>query len=453
MQHLSQHERATVSRTPKYYHALAEPHLYRNLVLSNNIDVVLLMLTILERHNLTQYIRSISPVEDERKWLYGRRSCWKLLEKAAEIKDLVKRAALPLHDDVFASRWKRSIFSLNRHVEGSLALLLALATNLEYLDLRHLNLNQDCSIMCGVLSSYWENDADYPLRKLRELRPNTDGGSVLVLPSMTTVRAVRCRGSYTDKMFRTPYGFQRTFTNLRVLELKHMHFEPASARSLIPHFHHLKQLKVRNTYHSIGVQHDFELLGHALVDHVRDLEVFEWSGYNHGLWEKHRISILPFGSLKALTRLTELAVDIQLLSGHRSQDLPPHLSNPSEYLPDGLKSLRITRVPYVALERLFSRCDKTTITVLIYQTTKVRSLSILEISMWMETWGYHSGYRRIELSQRSRYFMPKIVDVLAAMGTTLRIWCQGNLRADKLLYEPGFATTWPHQSIAEEILG
>ena len=66
MQHLSQHELATVSRTSKYYHALAEPHLYRNLVLSNNTDVVLLMRTILERHNLTQYIRSISLVED--KW-------------------------------------------------------------------------------------------------------------------------------------------------------------------------------------------------------------------------------------------------------------------------------------------------------------------------------------------------------------------------------------------------
>jgi hypothetical protein len=70
IQHLSQRELAAVSRTSKYSHALAEPHLYKDLVLSSNVDVMHLMLTVLERKNLCQYIRSVTLATDRWQTIY-----------------------------------------------------------------------------------------------------------------------------------------------------------------------------------------------------------------------------------------------------------------------------------------------------------------------------------------------------------------------------------------------
>jgi hypothetical protein len=184
------------------------------------------------------------------------------------------------------------------------------------------------------------------------------------------------------------------------------------------------------------------LLGQALLDCVPDLEVFEWSS-DHWL-EMHEVMILPLGSLKGLTKLTELAVDIELFTGHDPGHLPPHLSDHDQYLPASLETLRINRVPHVMLEQLLGEHEKIPITDFVHRTTKVTSLSTLEISLLMATSDPNLGYSRTELSERGRNFIPMIVSALACMGTTLRIWRQGGMGVTKLLYEPGFAAPWPY---------
>jgi hypothetical protein len=201
--------------------------------------------------------------------------------------------------------------------------------------------------MHRVLSAHWQNPndnkADYPFSRLKELNMNmnTNDRRVLVLPSMTTVRAAGRRVSYTNDMFRTPYGFQNSFANLRVLKFDCIHFEPASVSGLLPHLRQLKQLRVWNTLYTIGSQHNFKLLSQALLDCVPDLEVFEWSG--HKYWEGDQVIILPIGSLKDLSKLTELTVDIELFTGHDARHLPSHLTDPDEYLPASLKTTHQSR--------------------------------------------------------------------------------------------------------------
>ena len=78
-------------------------------------------------------------------------------------------------------------------------------------------------------------------------------------------------------------------------------------------------------------------------------------------------------SLKGLTKLIELAVDIELFSGHDPKRLPPHMTDLSEYLPDSLKTLRVTRVPCVMAERLFETHKQTTMMDSVLRTVNLRT--------------------------------------------------------------------------------
>jgi hypothetical protein len=86
-----------------------------------------------------------------------------------------------------------------------IALLLSLAPGLKYLDLGQLN----DWISRKILSTRWQNlvdiNADYSLCKLKEVNTYDRSHGVLVLPSMTTVRAIEASGTCEDGIFRTPY--------------------------------------------------------------------------------------------------------------------------------------------------------------------------------------------------------------------------------------------------------
>jgi hypothetical protein len=245
IQQLAQPELAAISRTSKYYHALAEPYLYKDLVLLSNVDFMRLMLTVLKRRNLCQYIRSITLVTDRWKKLYMAQFRKANFGKVAEIRNIIQQVALPLHDNTFTRCWLDQILHTDsdRYTEGAPALLLTLSTKLEYLDLGLMELGLNLSIVSivrRVLSAHWQkpddNKADCPFSKLKELNMNTNGRRVLVLPSMTTIRADGLYGLYTDDMFRTPYGFQNSFANLRVLKFEYMEIAPASVGGLLPIF-------------------------------------------------------------------------------------------------------------------------------------------------------------------------------------------------------------------------
>jgi hypothetical protein len=68
------------------------------------------------------------------------------------------------------------------------------------------------------------------------------------------------------------------------------------------------------------------------------------------------------------------------------------------------------------LEQLLGEHEKTTVMDFVHRTTKVTSLSTLEISLLMATFDPNSGYNRAELSERSRNFIPMIVVLHCASG-------------------------------------
>jgi hypothetical protein len=122
------------SKTSRYYRSLAEPHLYRNLVLSNRQpqEILRLFFTILRRNGLATHIRSFRlTCDDAGVRVLPLEIIDELMEKTSEIKEIIKRVAAPLGDSRLILEWFGSIYQENTSVEDIVSVIWCLATNLE----------------------------------------------------------------------------------------------------------------------------------------------------------------------------------------------------------------------------------------------------------------------------------------------------------------------------------
>ena len=107
-----------------------------------------------------------------------------------------------------------------------------------------------------------------------------------------------------------------------------------------PEFAGLKALRVTrakrdNMQSGPGEDYDYSRMSSALVTHLPDIEVPEWSYQG---WDKEWGSLASFGSLRGLSKLTLLVLDYNFLTTRHGYEnkRPVHLLSPEEYL---LKSL------------------------------------------------------------------------------------------------------------------
>lgn len=151
---------SNLSKTSKYYRALAEPHLYRDLHFSihESLNVFRLFLTILKRSDLAAHIRSSwlstghrDAIEDTRvststedtdndeqksSQAFTTGICNAVLEMMTPIGELVKKLATPMNNPGFTLKWYGSILDASYGepaFDAVLPLMWCLATNLENL--------------------------------------------------------------------------------------------------------------------------------------------------------------------------------------------------------------------------------------------------------------------------------------------------------------------------------
>jgi hypothetical protein len=147
-------ELSALSKTSKYYRAIAEPHLYRDLTFSihDHQSIDMLLLTLLERPQLAQHIQSLILGEDaaasvgkERK-SDTERAYW---DNINAIRDLVSDFTSPEFKD-FAL--KRLGYILNG---ASVTIILCLATNI-----KHISLSGHMSLTVSLIRNGWWKESD-----------------------------------------------------------------------------------------------------------------------------------------------------------------------------------------------------------------------------------------------------------------------------------------------------
>jgi hypothetical protein len=460
-----------LTRVSKGYHALTEPHLYQNIVFSEqqSLDIFRLFFSILKRNNLAAYIRSftlnnslvVSTTQE-----FHQPFIDKLLDFTTEVKDLVKKVTAPLDNRQLILEWYGCVYGgpgsfddrgAQRMSQAALALILSMAMNLE-----HLHFSVDISTMLEkVLRLRWKGPKDtkdpYPFHALKILH-TTENAEIFVLPSLEELYVE----STLEGNYYWPHEYHDVGHKLRKLSLINVSFDPQCIEDAIcsPFCAGLVELCVSGAgetqYRSTWHDYDFTSLSNIIVTQIPHLQVLEWSWYE---WEKDDASVTPFGSFSRLRKLTSLTLDYALMtpSMHHHEASPTHLLDPQAYLPVDLESLHVTDIMHQDVSILCSRYLQhypiATVMAFVLGLVMRTSLSTIKLSMNMESWHHDTGDGMCELPRCMRKFLPLLVASLYEMGVTLAVWrSSGQADDSKLLYEPGYDVSSPHLEVLDQIL-
>lgn len=424
LQRLAQSELSLISRTSKYYWALAEPVLYKSVTFSKhqNYELVCFFLTILKRNDLAKHIRffccSVGEAKELRpisKHLYE-----ELRDNIAAIRPIIQKMAAPLRDPKLTMYWYGCNYLLPSSTDGALATILCMASNLEHIALVP---STGGPIVRNLIRRRWldviNSATTFPFCKLKML--DTRYAKVTILPIMEKLRLTNVGHTSFPRCLYIPYVGMGLATNLQVLEFSEGNFDTTKLEWLIASqkLRNLKQLKCSGigdgTSHSPWESYDFSRLSRALVAHVPKLHVFEWS--------KHKFNSIfhpsqEFGALTGLKHLTDLTLDIGLLSRTRviGQVLqhPTWSDKPNAYLPSGLRVFCITSIPPFILEMILMELNEPTILDLILAVASRSKLHAIELSLIMETQHGEFGCRATELTSSLHNIILKTIETLAS---------------------------------------
>ncbi|KAI2482380.1 hypothetical protein Ptr902_06761 [Pyrenophora tritici-repentis] len=180
-----------------------------------------------------------------------------------------------------------------------------------------------------------------PLRNLKSLSTTCTRTPIMFLPCLHRIELAGYNVR-ANQLFFYSYPYSDLGTKLATLELSCSNIHPkAIEKNLVrPEFQAVKKLRIRN----IGFSHDWlnydlNLLTPIITNNLRNLEVLELS-----IPARHIMVIRKLGRLKGLTKLRELKLDVNLLTGLNDsgcEDRMMHLLHPDEYLSDILQTLII----------------------------------------------------------------------------------------------------------------
>ena len=272
-----------LSLTSKYYRALCEPHLYRELTFSrrNSYLINCLFLTILSRPELALHIQSVV-LNDGEEGDQGFDSStyeW-LLDQVINVRELVRKVAAPLQDVEFTLQWFGEMYQgLPTSSQATLALVLCLATNLVYLDLGG---ETASGMLRKVLGQRWmtDDETSYPFCKLKTLCLQ-NGVRGCLLPGLEEMHLRRVNGSIDGPLF-SKYSIEELGSNLRVLTLCSINFSPQWMEGAVEWkiFKGMKELVVQfagstDGWDSPWSNYDMGRMSNAIVTSLLELEVLE----------------------------------------------------------------------------------------------------------------------------------------------------------------------------------
>jgi hypothetical protein len=360
-----------LSQTSKYYRTLAEAHLYRDLTFSINrpCSITLLCFTLLKRPELALYIQSCSLNEE----MHNQRflaftdnfynEFWNTVTVVKNAIDNITRS----QPTRFALRWLSRVLQDAPIIDGQLAIILCLATNLEQLtlvrtrgDLLPITLealnacwvthgcglqaqdeeaasaveyfedgdevaaseSQDGQTLnCGENDEKDQSDGDSgdecPFSKLKSLSINEKfeaGSCAPLLPSLDTLQLKESLG-----LFSFPYASTGRTGRLQTLQITKVSLDIPTFENVIgdPGLRGLKELIVREVEPNWEDNYyDFSHMSDAITACLPDLRRLEWSRNNH---DREWGELRPFGSFKGLVNLVDLTVDYELITPTRTQ--------------------------------------------------------------------------------------------------------------------------------------
>lgn len=440
-----------LSRTNKYYRALAEPHLYRNLVFNtlHIHKIVFLFRTIIQRPALAEHIRSLVPSRDlklDSEYEFTMTEDNEFWQSTVKIKEIIYELTHG-RDIKLALRWLSRIYQGKSYFDGAPGVVLCLAFNVEHLDLEA-SASDMMPLTCEILCRPWRDLANdpsaFPFHKLQYLSVEADSDHELpYLPSLSTLCT---KSRYQEYLNPSPLAFpyQHCGPNLRTLEIKDVPFNPYWFEAAIarPELAGITELivygqdsELRDKDWTPGDReaqgwHDYSYnrISEAIQQHLPRLEVFAWSSQSPG---PRRAVYYSLGSFKGLSKLRSLKVDFDLI---RQRKDCVHIEQAHEFLPNSLEVLHI--------------CDLTPGhygTWVITDAAPQLNIPRLELSIRMEHWNVYSN-NEIETKKligRERNSSQRRVSALAAAGIELRIWRQKGRFPAKLLFAPGFEELWP----------
>lgn len=348
-----------MSRVSKYYRGIAEPFLYRDLTFRavHEIQIKRLLLTLLDRPELALFIRSFT-LSDHLTYDSFDTGFYKALDNLAKrllkydtvIKNAIRTIPLPssaaMH--MFGSIFTRggSIFRATPSLDGTIALLLCLASNVESIHLA-LAAPEYLDITREVLNGPWTNvKRDKPGQrplfvKLRHLQLQGDGstnqpGMGLCIWGVTpklVIKTLKVCG--IGSIMGTPDA-------LRTLELRDVDIGAPSVEHLVrtctcPNLTRLVLDKLRDRTHSWW-QYDYSRLSAALIKHTHLLETLICTRLYYQVPRFSALSPRPPSSLRPLTKLHTLRVGIEILmkNSRKYEDFAGE-----EILPKSLKHLGV----------------------------------------------------------------------------------------------------------------
>lgn len=458
------------SKISKYYRGVAEPYLYKDIVLIDQDDHTIkqLFCTLLARTQLAHQIRSITVQKPKRNIIAkdGERIDADLWKSVGAIQSTMNDIASPIrgYEEGVTRRnaWFSGIFSPESYnIDHILALILCLAPNLDSLNLYQGFRPSAYAPIHSVLRQPWKGE-ETPFGKFTALKlagHAMDYRSCPLLPSM-----ISCELRETNIMnlgeippLHEPLPMPTQPLLQRIVLIGVQNFSPTLLEKMVNDFslRNLKELTIekcgRVMPHS---QWDLDGLTRALKDGTPILEHLRWTS-QYVDDEVPQQSHPRFRCLKILDKLHTLYVDFDLLVSLHDDDLGT-LADPHAVFPPHLENLTLDRCHVRYLNKVIEKLhvhieaadDQTEeIEMAVTWLASKFPLKRLALIISLERWDYSTRKTLPEELERSDVvFFRYAADVLFKTGLVFEV-----LRkpyhfddAPKLLIKHGFTAPLPH---------
>lgn len=346
-----------MSKTSKTYRGVSEPFLYRRIKFTASHDVSMrwLVVTILHRPNLAAHIRTVNFSEDHR----TRGDSVVEAQRKSESSALLEQAIVKLHRTIQTTlgsetgkaeirvSWMGAVLADN-HVEGSLALIVCLAYNIECLTIMG-------AVGGGVTTGYyghlltsimWEAFNHFysePSGSLQDSRPfqrlqnfhikSSSPTKIITLPHLRTIRVENSDEVSISHLFPT-----NTSHDLHTLEIVDTYCSAKHIQAMFSEHHatELRRLILRGF--SAVPDRSCQPILDALIENCHKLEYLE---LNLLPWFADEID-RPLTGFGSLVSLSTLRIDLDVLI---DLDNPSSFLQLNKLLPPNLRALHITGVP------------------------------------------------------------------------------------------------------------
>ncbi|KAG9194014.1 hypothetical protein G6011_04049 [Alternaria panax] len=449
---------SSISCISKYYRRISEPLLYREIGIGSDSHdrIKQLLLTFISRKDLRKLIQRFHllhaddhnrdlpqhhpsiwfPEDRDGDALYHR--LWAHVVGIQEAMESMSRRSLLIPQ--FKTTWLASIFEPYPFFDGALSLILCLAYNLKTINLEMCARHTISMARCVLQNVNWHNvkvtTPGIPFQQLTHLAFQGTRDSPLyydvpVLPRLEHLRVERC----TDltSLGKCPRCVETS--NLRALHLVDVDLDPDVIVQAIgqTRFQQLTALCVEGVGRGGGGSapinrqvpwdtYEYPALQRAMAKHLPRLEIFAWK---HMLCHDGALYV-PFGPFTDFPHLTQLDLDIELVTSAGLEDMPPLPEELRHGILSKLKTLGVCSIQWAHIEAAYKRyldlaeTQPHTITQLVQTLATLNVPSILlevDIEAWTDAWPRQC----YPFSEPAIDLLRQVADALHVLGVELRV--------------------------------